>query len=153
MHVQSYRFGIPALRDARLVRAWTGFEAETEDAMPAVGPVPGVPNAFEACVFTFGIAQGGGAGKVLAEWIVDGAPEWDMWSVDPRRFTDYTDHDHCVAKGMEMVGASSTLYPKLYLKDVVLANVVVLLLGFLASLSPAWRASRYEPVEAITKVG
>jgi len=35
----------------------------------------------------------------------------------------------------------------------VLANVVVLVLGFLASLSPAWRASRYEPVEAITKVG
>ena len=33
-----------------------------------------------------------------------------------------------------------------------LANVVVILLGFLASLSPAWRASRYEPVEAITKV-
>jgi ABC-type lipoprotein release transport system permease subunit len=58
-----------------------------------------------------------------------------------------------VAKGMEMFGASSVLYPALYLKDVVLANVVVLILGFLASLSPAWRASRYEPVEAITKVG
>ena len=58
-----------------------------------------------------------------------------------------------VAKGMEMFGASSMLYPKLYLKDVLLANVVVLVLGFLASLSPAWRASRYEPVEAITKVG
>jgi ABC-type lipoprotein release transport system permease subunit len=58
-----------------------------------------------------------------------------------------------VAKGMEMFGASSVLYPKLYLDDVILANVVVLFLGFLASLSPAWRASRYEPVEAITKVG
>jgi ABC-type lipoprotein release transport system permease subunit len=58
-----------------------------------------------------------------------------------------------VAEGMEMMGASSVLYPKLYLKDVVLANVVVLILGFFASLSPAWRASRYEPVEAITKVG
>ncbi len=57
-----------------------------------------------------------------------------------------------VAKGMEMFGASSVLYPKLYLKDVILANVVVLILGFLASLSPAWRASRYEPVEAITRV-
>ena len=57
-----------------------------------------------------------------------------------------------VAEGMEMMGASSVLYPKLLLKDVVLANVVVLILGFLASLSPAWRASRYEPVEAITKV-
>ena len=58
-----------------------------------------------------------------------------------------------VAQGMEMFGASSMLYPALYLKDVILANVVVLILGFFASLSPAWRASRYEPVEAITKVG
>ena len=57
-----------------------------------------------------------------------------------------------VAEGMEMMGASSVLYPKLYLSDMILANVVVLILGFLASLSPAWRASRYEPVEAITKV-
>ncbi len=57
-----------------------------------------------------------------------------------------------VAKGMEMMGASSILYPVLYIRDVITANVVVLVLGFLASLSPAWRASRYQPVEAITKV-
>lgn len=57
-----------------------------------------------------------------------------------------------VAEGMEMFGASSVLYPELQLNDVVLANIVVIVLGFLASLSPAWRASRYEPVEAITKV-
>lgn len=57
-----------------------------------------------------------------------------------------------VAEGMEMFGASSILYPELQASDVVLANVVVLILGFFASLSPAWRASRYEPVEAITKV-
>ena len=57
-----------------------------------------------------------------------------------------------VAEGMAMMGASSMLYPELQIDDVVMANIVVLLLGFLASLSPAWRASRYEPVEAITKV-
>ena len=57
-----------------------------------------------------------------------------------------------VAEGMAMFGASSMLYPQLRMEDVVLANVVVLILGFLASLSPAWRASRYEPIEAITKV-
>ncbi|WP_120500318.1 FAD-dependent oxidoreductase [Roseovarius sp. EL26] len=74
------------------------------DGLPLIGPMPGVKNAFEACVFTFGIAQGGGAGKVLAEWIVDGATEWDMWAVDPRRYTDYTDHDYCVKKGMEVYG-------------------------------------------------
>ena len=58
-----------------------------------------------------------------------------------------------VGEGMEMFGASSVLYPSLYMNDIVLANIVVLVLGFLASLSPAWRASRYEPVEALTKVG
>ena len=69
------------------------------DGLPLIGPMPGVPNAFEACVFTFGIAQGGGAGKVLAEWITEGETEWDMWAVDPRRYTDYTDHDYCDRQG------------------------------------------------------
>jgi ABC-type antimicrobial peptide transport system permease subunit len=57
-----------------------------------------------------------------------------------------------VGEGMEMWGMSTTLTPELLLSDVVLANVVVLILGFLASLSPAWRAAHYEPIEAITKV-
>ncbi|MEK0164891.1 FAD-dependent oxidoreductase [Phaeobacter sp. A36a-5a] len=74
------------------------------DGLPLLGPMPGVDNAFEACVFTFGIAQGGGAGKVLAEWIADGQTEWDMWSCDPRRYTDYTDQEYCNKKGMEVYG-------------------------------------------------
>ncbi len=57
-----------------------------------------------------------------------------------------------VAEGMEMYGMSSVLYPELNVDDVILANVVVLTLGFIASLSPAWRASRYEPMEALRKV-
>ncbi|KIC09441.1 dimethylglycine dehydrogenase [Leisingera sp. ANG-M1] len=74
------------------------------DGLPMIGPMPGVTNAFEAHSFTFGIAQGGGAGKVLAEWIVDGHTEWDMWAVDPRRYTDYTDQDYCNQKGLEVYG-------------------------------------------------
>ena len=57
-----------------------------------------------------------------------------------------------VGEGMDMWGMSSTLVPELLLSDVILANVVVLILGFFASLSPAWRAAQYEPIEAITKV-
>jgi ABC-type lipoprotein release transport system permease subunit len=57
-----------------------------------------------------------------------------------------------VGEGMEMYGMSSTLTPELLVSDIILANVVVLVLGFLASLSPAWRAAHYEPIEAITKV-
>ena len=57
-----------------------------------------------------------------------------------------------VGEGMEYWGSASILYPALYLKDVILANIIVIVLGFFASLSPAWRASRYDPVRAITKV-
>jgi ABC-type lipoprotein release transport system permease subunit len=57
-----------------------------------------------------------------------------------------------VGEGMEMFGAASVLYPALYLSDVVLANLIVIVLGFFASLSPAWRASRFDPIRAITKV-
>jgi ABC-type lipoprotein release transport system permease subunit len=57
-----------------------------------------------------------------------------------------------VGEGMEMFGASSMLYPELVAGDLITANLIVVVLGFLASLSPAWRASRYEPIEAITKV-
>jgi dimethylglycine dehydrogenase len=95
---------VPLAATAGISRIINGPIPYAPDGMPLLGPMPGVKNAFEACVFTFGIAQGGGAGKVLAEWIVDGAPEWDMWSCDPRRYTDYTDHEYCVAKGMEVYG-------------------------------------------------
>ncbi len=57
-----------------------------------------------------------------------------------------------VGEGMEYFGAAAVLYPAFRWEDVILANVIVLVLGFFASLSPAVRASRYEPVEAITKV-
>ncbi len=57
-----------------------------------------------------------------------------------------------VAEGMEMMGVSSRLVPDLRTQDIVLANTVVLVLGFLASIVPAWRASRLDPIEAITKV-
>ena len=57
-----------------------------------------------------------------------------------------------VAEGLEWAGMSSTLLPALILKDVLMANAIVLILGVLASLIPAWRASRKVPIEAITRV-
>ncbi|MFD0859810.1 GcvT family protein [Roseovarius aquimarinus] len=95
---------VPLLGQAGINKVINGPIPYAPDGLPLLGPMPGVPNAFEACVFTFGIAQAGGAGKVLAEWITEGGTEWDMWSVDPRRYTDYTDNDYCIAKGMEVYG-------------------------------------------------
>ncbi|MBC6408156.1 MAG: FAD-dependent oxidoreductase [Rhodobacteraceae bacterium] len=95
---------VPLLASAGVRRVINGPIPYAPDGLPLIGPMPGVDNAFEACVFTFGIAQAGGAGKVLAEWVVEGAPEWDMWAVDPRRYTNYTDHAYCVAKAKEVYG-------------------------------------------------
>ncbi|MEL7099343.1 MAG: FAD-dependent oxidoreductase [Pseudomonadota bacterium] len=95
---------VPILGEGGVGRNINGPIPYAPDGLPLVGPMPGVPNAYEACVFTFGITQGGGAGKVLAEWITEGQTEWDMWAVDPRRYTDYTDQDYCNRKAMEVYG-------------------------------------------------
>ncbi|MEO6298581.1 MAG: FAD-dependent oxidoreductase [Paracoccaceae bacterium] len=103
-HIADAMARVPLLEKAALTKVINGPIPYTPDGNPLIGPMPGVPNAFEACVFTFGICQAGGAGKVLAEWITEGATEWDMWSCDPRRFTGFEDPDYCVKKGMEVYG-------------------------------------------------
>lgn len=74
----------------------------TPDGLPLIGPMPGVPNAFEACVFSFGIIQAGGAGKLCAELIVEGEPETDSWAMDPRRFNNHADNAYATAKAAEV---------------------------------------------------
>jgi len=93
---------VPILAKAGLSKVINGPIPYAPDGNPLIGPMPGLPNAFEACVFTFGICQAGGAGKVLAEWVTEGTTEWDMWSCDPRRFTGFEDPAYCLAKGREV---------------------------------------------------
>ncbi len=95
---------VPILGTAGVGRVINGPIPYAPDGLPLIGPMPGVPNAYEACVFTFGITQGGGAGKVLAEWVTEGQTEWDMWSCDPRRYTEYADQDYTNAKAVETYG-------------------------------------------------
>ncbi len=95
---------VPLLGEGGVERVINGPIPYAPDGLPLIGPMPGVKNAFEAHSFTFGIVQGGGAGKVLAEWITEGETEWDMWAVDPRRYTTHADHDFCLAKALETYG-------------------------------------------------
>ena len=95
---------VPILGTAGVGRVINGPIPYAPDGLPLIGPMPGVRNAFEACVFTFGITQGGGAGKVMAEWIINGRTEWDMWACDPRRYTGYTDQAYCHDKAVETYG-------------------------------------------------
>ncbi|WP_299880585.1 FAD-dependent oxidoreductase [uncultured Sulfitobacter sp.] len=95
---------VPLLGQGGVERNINGPIPYAPDGLPMIGPMPGVKNAFEGHSFTFGIAQGGGAGKVLSEWIMHGETELDMWSVDPRRYTDHCDHDYCLSKALETYG-------------------------------------------------
>jgi ABC-type lipoprotein release transport system permease subunit len=54
-----------------------------------------------------------------------------------------------VAEGMAIMGAGSVLYPSLTLHDMLLANSVVIALGILTGILPAWRASRLDPIRAL----
>ncbi|MBE9580228.1 MAG: ABC transporter permease [Proteobacteria bacterium] len=56
------------------------------------------------------------------------------------------------AEGLEWAGISSVIYPLISASDVISANLLVLVLGIVASLYPAWRAARRVPVEAITRI-
>ena len=92
---------VPLLGSVGITRVVNGPIPYTPDGLPLLGQMPGVPNAFEACVFTFGIVQGGGAGKLLADIIVEGESETDSWAVDPRRYSDHVNQKYTIAKAIE----------------------------------------------------
>lgn len=63
-------FVLPALRNARIVRAWLGLEAETADALPVLGPMPGVENGWIIGSVHSGYTSGPFMGSLLADAIL-----------------------------------------------------------------------------------
>ncbi len=62
-------------------------------------------NFFVACGFFYGIAAAGGAGQRMAEWILHGEPDADLWPLDIRRFGDHHGGGRYIAeRGVEMYG-------------------------------------------------
>jgi len=93
---------MPILGSVGVQRVINGPIPYSPDGMPYVGPAFNMPNFFHINAFSFGICQGGGAGKSIAEWIIDGKPEWDLWVLDPRRYTDYADQPYVVDRAIEL---------------------------------------------------
>jgi len=93
---------VPALSRAGIKRGVNGPIPYSPDGNPYIGPEPGLRNFFHCNTFSFGITQGGGAGKALAEWVVHGQTEWDLWSLDRRRYGDYATTEYTVAKAIEV---------------------------------------------------
>jgi glycine/D-amino acid oxidase-like deaminating enzyme len=75
-------YTVPALREARVVRAWLGLEAETADALPAIGPIPGVADAWIIGSVHSGYTSGPYFGKLLAQAVAGDAPDMPLFPID-----------------------------------------------------------------------
>lgn len=77
---------LPALESTGIHTWFNGPESFTPDVRYLLGEAPEVHNFYIAAGFnSIGIQSAGGAGKVLAEWIVEGHPPMDLWDVDIQR--------------------------------------------------------------------
>ena len=74
---------IPKLRYGRMVRVWLGLEAETDDALPIIGDLPGIPNAYVIGSVHSGYTSGPYMGKLLGQLIIGQEPEMPLF--DPKR--------------------------------------------------------------------
>ncbi len=92
---------LPLLASVGVKRVINGPIPYAPDGNPLIGPSTRVRNFFHCCAFTFGIAQAGGAGRVIAEWVVNGEPDWDVWPLDARRFLPFAGRDYALAKALE----------------------------------------------------
>jgi 4-methylaminobutanoate oxidase (formaldehyde-forming) len=80
-------YRVPALETAGVKQLLNGPESFTPDGNFILGEAPEQKGIFIGAGFNaFGIASGGGAGMALAEWAATGAPPFDLWPVDIRRF-------------------------------------------------------------------
>ncbi|MEH6632029.1 MAG: FAD-dependent oxidoreductase [Halopseudomonas aestusnigri] len=93
---------VPVLEKGGVARVINGPIPYTPDGLPYIGPAYGLDNFYHCCGFSFGITQSGGAGKIIAEQVLEGESEWDMWMFDPRRYTDYGTQKYVVDKAIEV---------------------------------------------------
>ncbi len=92
---------VPILGSVGVKRVINGPIPYAPDGNPLMGPAGSAPSFFHCCAFTFGIVQAGGAGKLIAEWVVNGEPDWDVWPLDCRRYLKFADRRYALAKGLE----------------------------------------------------
>jgi sarcosine dehydrogenase len=102
---------VPALETVGVKQMINGPESFTPDGNFILGSAPECSNMFVGAGFNaFGIASGGGAGWVLAQWVVDGEAPLDLWVVDIRRFSNlHRDRNWVSDRTLEAYGKHYTI--------------------------------------------
>ncbi len=92
---------MPIFEPAGIRRIVNGAISHSPDGLPLLGPVAGLRNFWLCCGSSFGIAQGAGSGKYLAQWMLHGDSEINMTGFDPRRFGVFADPGYMGARGRQ----------------------------------------------------
>lgn len=102
---------VPALEKVGVKQMINGPESFTPDGNFILGAAPECKNMFVGAGFNaFGIASGGGAGWVLAQWVIDGEAPLDLWVVDIRRFAGmHRDRQWVCDRTLEAYGKHYTI--------------------------------------------
>jgi len=97
---------VPALRETGVRKLYNGPESFTPDNQFVIGEAPTVRGFFVCAGFnSVGIACAGGAGRALAEWVVEGAPTMDLVAADLRRFASFNGNNRWLrARVSEILG-------------------------------------------------
>ena len=104
---------VPVLESAGVKTVINGPITFTPDANPLIGPAFGLDRAWLLTGSSMGVMEGGGAGKFLAEWMVNGEPTMDPIAIDSRRFGAYANRDYRVKKAVECFGLQFGIhYPR-----------------------------------------
>jgi dimethylglycine dehydrogenase len=91
----------PAVGRAGIQRFVNGPFTFSPDGNPLVGPIRGMRGMWVACAVMAGLSQGGGVGLSLANWMVDGDPNDDIWAMDVARYGEYATLAYTNAKVRE----------------------------------------------------
>lgn len=89
---------LPAFGEAGIKQVNNGPICYTPDGCPLLGPVESHRGLWLATGFCVGIGTGGGSGRFLADWMVNGEPGFDLPMVYPSRFSNQLTRDECVAQ-------------------------------------------------------
>jgi 4-methylaminobutanoate oxidase (formaldehyde-forming) len=76
----------PVLNEVGIRQVINGPIPYSADGDFIMGWQPGFDNLMLATAFLYGIAAAGGAGEMIAEWVLEGSPSLDLWPLDVRRF-------------------------------------------------------------------
>ena len=92
---------MPALMNLGIKQVVNGGITYTPDGAMLLGPAPGLRNYWLASGATVGIAWGPGAGRALAQWMIDGSADISTRTFDPRRFGIWADADYARTRATE----------------------------------------------------